>query len=208
MYLEEFNYIFLGRSTLIFQGLQHCQGIPSLSNFTILTIKVGDVNDNDPTFETSNFNFKIPENDQDGILVGTVVARDDDKDPENSRITYSFTDTGNKGPFELNSNTGEIFTKKAMDAEIWGENNQWNFEISARDHGKPSRRSKPAKVTIHLVDINDHAPKILKPDQKKDVLMLRNIEFGDLVLEEIIAEDLDATAPNNKVFFQLGKHRI
>lgn len=191
------------RSTYELNITANDQGSPSLSNYTILTIKVGDVNDNAPIFERSLYEFEIFETESPQALVGQIIATDYDKDPDNSRITYTFT--SGKGPFELNTNTGEIFTKGAMDAEIYGENNRWNFEISASDHGKPPKQSNPAKVTISLVDINDHAPIILKPDPKKDVLMLRNIEFGDLVLEEIIAEDRDATKPNNEFFFQLGK---
>ena len=180
-------------------------GTPPRSDYTILTIKVGDVNDNKPTFSQSKFVFNVPEDAGAKTLIGSVEATDADKDPENSRITYFFSDTGaNRGPFELNADTGEISTLEDLDAELWKENNRWDFEIKAEDHGLPPKSSK-AQVTINLIDQNDNAPRFISPNPQTDVIMKSEIEFGDIILNDIEAEDLDATSPNNQFFFQLGK---
>ena len=185
------------------------KGTPPLSGFTIFTVKIGDVNDEAPVFSQSRYKFLVKETTVDR-LVGQVTATDNDRDEQNSRIKYMWSDTGRgKGPFELDSGTGQIFRidEKPMDAEQI-HNKEWNFEIIAKDHGSPPKQSS-AQVTIVLVDENDNAPVFLAPNQSdpNDVIFVpeTGAEIGDEILGEIKAEDKDATAPNNEFFFQLGK---
>ena len=182
-------------------------GEPSQSDFTVLTIKVGDVNDNKPIFTTSTYVFNASELTKIGDVIGQVVAFDADKDEENSRINYSWSgDTGHtRSPFALDTDTGEISTTDDLDAEVWQENNHWNFEITAKDHGMP-QKSSVAQVTINLMDENDNAPRFISPNPKTEVTKINDgVEVNDIILRKIEAIDEDATKPNNQFYFQLGK---
>ena len=182
-------------------------GEPAKSDYTKVTINVGDVNDNKPIFNQSRYEFNVIESTGPNEIIGRALASDADKGPENSRITYSWFNS-NQSPFTLNADTGEISTLTELDAEVWKENSIWNYEIEATDHGAPEKSSK-AQVTINLIDENDNAPRFIAPNPKTDVQMIKNtIENGDIILDKIEAEDKDWTASNNKFHFQLGKRPI
>ena len=71
-----------------------------------ITIVVGDINDNPPTFAESEVNFTIGEDSQIGAALFNVSA-DDLDDGENARIVYEIvSNTDTSGLFEIDPNTG------------------------------------------------------------------------------------------------------
>eukprot|EP00794_Sanderia_malayensis_P020074 gene20074-22044_t len=118
---------------------------------TKLRIKVLDINDNDPLFSLPSYNFYVME-EVSGAVVGQVQATDLDYG-SNSNITYIFT-SGQDG-FELDSRTGTLKTKIALDYERIQE---YHFQVTATDDGIPIRRSSIANVTVNVINSNDHKP--------------------------------------------------
>ena len=64
-------------------------GSPSRSATQLVVMQVVDVNDERPRFDKTSYYFSLPENRPVGTVVGTVRARDADRTPAFSRITYT-----------------------------------------------------------------------------------------------------------------------
>ncbi len=62
-------------------------GSPALSSSTTLRLKVSDINDNAPVFDRSSYSTHLLENNEPGLSICSVTARDLDWN-QNSRVTY------------------------------------------------------------------------------------------------------------------------
>ncbi|KAI5099865.1 protocadherin Fat 3-like isoform X3 [Silurus meridionalis] len=128
-------------------------------------VKVLDVNDNKPSFETSSYVAMVME----GIPVGTRVMRVHALDPDwgsNGQVLYSLESTfNNEKPtertiainamFAIDSKTGWITTLGDLDHEICPS---YTFTVVASDLGETVRLSSTAVVTVAIADINDNPP--------------------------------------------------
>ena len=70
-----------------------------------LVVKIFDTNDHSPTFADTQVTFNVPETNDTGILVGTVMAVDNDLG-ENAEIRYTITAGDRNGHFNINSVRG------------------------------------------------------------------------------------------------------
>ncbi|XP_021355742.1 cadherin-related tumor suppressor-like [Mizuhopecten yessoensis] len=119
-----------------------------------VTVQVIDVNDHAPRFENSTYTFEVKE-EVDDAFVGRVTAID--KDPRDlDKLRYSILP-----PWERNFNiskSGEIRVTSALDRENLTETSgKIIFLIKAEDSGIPPLMSI-ATLTLHVQDVNDHAP--------------------------------------------------
>ena len=97
------------------------QGIPPLiaKQPAVVTIAIYDENDNLPQFDSETYTVAVYENITSGTPILTVHANDRDSS-FNQRITYtiaSYSDPEARNRFEVNRNTGTIFTTRALDRE-------------------------------------------------------------------------------------------
>uniref|UniRef100_A0A7N9DDM0 Cadherin domain-containing protein n=1 Tax=Macaca fascicularis TaxID=9541 RepID=A0A7N9DDM0_MACFA len=118
-------------------------------------IVIVDINDNVPEFTQRLYEVQVPENAPIGSLVITVSARDLDAGTH-GELSYSFFQYSNQiiQAFEINSITGEIRLKKALDFE---EIQSYHMEVEASDGGGLSGK---CTVAIEVMDINDNAPEL------------------------------------------------
>ncbi|XP_030002145.1 protocadherin alpha-2-like [Sphaeramia orbicularis] len=133
-------------------------GKPPRSGTLQLTVNVVDVNDNTPTFSKSLYKTRVKENSAPGTMVIKLNATDVDEGM-NSKIVYSMIKRGNIDPsvlFNMNSETGEITVKGALDYE---DTPAYEVRAKAMDQG-PVPRSGYAKLLIEVIDVNDNAPEI------------------------------------------------
>ncbi|XP_061690908.1 protocadherin alpha-3-like isoform X9 [Syngnathoides biaculeatus] len=152
-------------------------GKPTRSGTLKIRVVVMDVNDNTPVFSKSLYKVRVSENAPRGSFVIKLNATDIDEGI-NSRITYSFIKRGNNEPskvFNLNSETGEITVKGALDYE---ETPAYEVRIQAADQG-PVPRSAHAKLLVEVVDVNDNAPQITVTSLMTPVK--ENAELGTIV---------------------------
>ena len=82
------------------------RGEPPLSTNISITINVEDVNEFEPEFIKSSYEFTVRGSFTQGDVVGVVKAEDEDS---TSLLTYSFVDGEVTGYFTINSSTGQIF---------------------------------------------------------------------------------------------------
>ncbi|CAI5643507.1 unnamed protein product [Oreochromis niloticus] len=137
-----------------------------------LEVKILDVNDNKPLFETSTYVATVME----GMPVGTRVVQVRALDPDwgsNGQVTYSLgplltynldltRDAGSfSGPvsttsvFAIDSKTGWITTVSQMDHEACSS---YSFEVVASDLAELLPLSSTTVVTITVSDVNDNPP--------------------------------------------------
>ncbi|XP_075996428.1 protocadherin Fat 3-like, partial [Genypterus blacodes] len=140
-----------------------------------LEVKILDVNDNKPVFETSAYVATVME----GMPVGTRVVQVRALDPDwgsNGQVTYSLGPlltlsldlntgaarspsspvTAAASVFALDSKTGWITTLSPVDHEAC---NSFSFEVVASDLGELQSLSSSAVVTITVSDVNDNPPR-------------------------------------------------
>ena len=127
-------------------------GKPPLYGYTNVTVSVSDLNDNSPTFNSSQISVYIPENTKIGLPFYTLFAFDRDS-REYGLVTYKLLENPNS-TFQLDSITGKLSLLKTVSYEGI---TQYTARVLAQDGGFPPRN---ATVTLKLqvVDVNDHSP--------------------------------------------------
>ncbi|XP_063731805.1 protocadherin alpha-2-like isoform X9 [Eleginops maclovinus] len=133
-------------------------GKPTRSGTLHINVNVIDANDNIPIFSKSLYKVRVQENTAQGTVVMKLNATDLDEGM-NSKILYSFIKRLNSNPsniFDLNSETGEITVKGALDYQ---ETPAYEVRVQAKDQGIPPR-SAHAKLLVEIIDVNDNAPEI------------------------------------------------
>ncbi|KAK7479931.1 hypothetical protein BaRGS_00028839, partial [Batillaria attramentaria] len=128
-------------------------GSPRLSATTTVSIKIRDINDNAPVFESRNYQAAVSEEARIGEEVIRVLAIDQDEG-DNARVRYDIT-TGNDGDaFQMNQNLNEgiITVKKTLDAR---QQNRYVLTVTATDTGG---RKDTVQVVINVTDTNRYTP--------------------------------------------------
>ncbi|KAK2166139.1 hypothetical protein LSH36_41g01019 [Paralvinella palmiformis] len=134
-------------------------GSPAKSGTLDITIVVADANDNHPTFDRDLYEVTVPENVPSGYIMLSVHATDLDIGL-NSRIVYRWspdTATSLGHIFHIDNDTGEITVRGRVDYE---EAPVLYLTVEAQDCGADPIPAE-ATITIHIEDVNDHAPEIL-----------------------------------------------
>ncbi|KAM3613138.1 uncharacterized protein V6R79_021196 [Siganus canaliculatus] len=136
-------------------------GNPPLSNVSVVTINISDVNDNPPIFLESFINVYIKENSKVGEVLQTVSANDADID-QNGKVRFSFLDSNSmsmSSMVNINSETGDIVSLQSFNYE---ELKTFQFKVQATDSGVPPL-SNNVTVNVFILDENDNSPVILPP---------------------------------------------
>uniref|UniRef100_A0A3Q3LMC7 Protocadherin Fat 3-like n=1 Tax=Mastacembelus armatus TaxID=205130 RepID=A0A3Q3LMC7_9TELE len=158
-----------------------------------LEVKILDVNDNKPVFETNTYVATVME----GMPIGTRVVQVRALDPDwgsNGQVTYSL---GPLSVFAIDSKTGWITTASQMDHETCSS---YSFEVVASDMGESQSLSSTAVVTITVSDVNDNPPRF-----ERD--LYRGAVKESDPLGEVVAvlktKDRDGTDQNRLVNFYI-----
>ncbi|KAF2987751.1 hypothetical protein EK904_015163 [Melospiza melodia maxima] len=121
-------------------------GVPQRQNFTHISIRVLDVNDNPPEFTRAQYSASIPvAAAKEGQAVLAVSATDPDLG-NNARISYSLLN--HSDDFHINNGTGEISLSNNL--EHITADTVVTLTVVATDHGDPQLTSS-ASVTLYLL---------------------------------------------------------
>ncbi|XP_027014413.2 protocadherin beta-16-like [Tachysurus fulvidraco] len=171
------------------------QGSPAQYSNKTLNVKISDVNDNPPVFNSEEYKTSVTENNSPGVAVLTVKASDADWGP-NARLTYFLGDNNIQGNpvsslVSVNSESGVIHAVKSYDYE---QMKSFSFNVTAQDGGSPPLSSE-VTVTINVQDQNDNAPQVLYPVQTGGSVVAeivpRSADVGYLVTK-VVAVDVDS----------------
>lgn len=178
------------KDTLVFYVLAVDSGSPSRTGSALVSITIGDVNDETPKFSQLTYTFNVSENLPQGSAVGTLSAADKDASPFNE-FTFSFyTGQGaaDKDAFKLNPKTGVITTAKVLDRE---KQQLYHLVALVIDVHMPER-SSTATVTIVTLDENDNDPTFIYPSRSNNTIFISNSLPVGGVLAHVSATDKDA----------------
>ncbi|KAM8732216.1 protocadherin alpha-2-like isoform 9-T9 [Acanthopagrus schlegelii] len=170
------------------------QGISPRSAHAKLLIELIDVNDNAPEISVTSLMTPVKEDAE----LGTIVAL----------VTVSDQDGGNNGitnckvvgsvPFKLKSNYKNDYSL-VVDGPLDRENTSvYNVTITATDEGSPPLSSIRV-ITVHVSDVNDNAPRFMKP--VINVYVKENSPTGS-VISTVTAFDPDLDS-NAKLTYKL-----
>ncbi|XP_059918564.1 protocadherin gamma-A5-like [Gadus macrocephalus] len=170
-------------------------GSPPLSSATTLRLVISDVNDNAPIFTRKSYSAHVAENNEPGLSIFTVSARDVDWN-QNARVSYLLEDTQVSGSpasthVSINSETGVLYAARSFDYE---QIKALQLVVKAQDGGSPPLSSN-VSVKILIQDQNDNAPQVLYPVQTGGSLVAemvpRSADVGYLVTK-VVAVDVDS----------------
>lgn len=129
------------------------KGSPPRTATAHLIIHVNDVNDHEPVFDKSEYSAILSELAPPGTFVASIIATDEDTGV-NAQIYYDFVSGNNKQWFMIDSVSGLITTKSALDREVQGS---VELSISARDGG-PNPKWVYTQLKVTILDENDEKP--------------------------------------------------
>eukprot|EP00794_Sanderia_malayensis_P006322 gene6322-7046_t len=173
-------------------------GSVPLSKTTQLTINIGDEDDNCPIFSPKVYTARIKENDPRGTIVVNVTATDDDVG-RNAELVYAIKAGDDQGVFTVDPRTGSVMVAGIVDREfsdfihlkVRGGNidcglKPLNDSNVGEGGAEQANNQSLADVFIHVIDINDNAPKF-----KQNVL---NYNFRSIGAKKLL--NLSATDPD------------
>ncbi|GFY64504.1 cadherin-89D [Trichonephila inaurata madagascariensis] len=117
-----------------------------------MTVNVVDINDQQPVFTHSYYNFSIVEEMQENVTVGSILALDGDSG-RNAIVRYKILGDNAKEAFEIDE-AGNILSRRRLDRE---KEAMIDFLVVAFDAGTP-QLSGTATVGVRVEDINDSPP--------------------------------------------------
>lgn len=163
---------------------------PSLGSVIKLVINVTDTNDNAPVMEKLIYRTEVLEEEVPPVLVSRVKATDADSG-DNGIITYRLA-TEFDGAFEIDTDSGEIYTTMKLDRESVA-----NYEliIEALDQGMP-QQTGTTSVLVKILDKNDNPPRFTR---LFSVNVTENAEVGTFVIR-VTSSDLDSGENANATY--------
>ncbi|TRY88306.1 hypothetical protein DNTS_016697 [Danionella cerebrum] len=156
-------------------------------------IYVIDENDNAPVFAQDTYYGKISESAPvNSMVIGenntplVIKALDADKDT-NSLLVFEILEAAAQKIFKIDPSMGTISLNSLVDYE---ETPEFSFSVQVWDSGDPSlSASKPCKVNIRVLDINDCPPKFTSPVYEAALTLP---VFEDMMVIQIMAYDADS----------------
>ncbi|XP_052128982.1 protocadherin-like wing polarity protein stan isoform X1 [Frankliniella occidentalis] len=133
------------------------RGSPALSSSVIVTIKVEDINDNPPAFESDKLVMYVAENSPVGSTVGEIYAKDPDEGA-NAQVQYSIIGGDDSSSFSLITKPGSAKASLVTMVELDYESPRKKFELVVRAASPPLRTD--VHVDVLVTDVNDNAPRL------------------------------------------------
>lgn len=164
-------------------------GLQPLETTTFVSIKVTDVNDNQPTinviFLSDDATPKISESAQPGEFVARMSVHDPDSKTEYSNVNVSLI--GGDGHFNLTTQNSVIYlvvVSLPLDREV---QSNYTLSVVATDTGTPPLHASKT-INLQVTDINDNAPEFENEVYQANVMEVS--DPGTSVIQ-IMASDKD-----------------
>ena len=152
------------------------------TNFATVVVNVS-LNEDPPVFSPANYSVTILESAQNGDIILTVSANDDDAG-SHGEFFFSIPDAV---PFTVGSQNGNITVSDDIDFEMTGE---YTFSVVATDNGRP-QMSSSAVITVTVMNVNEHAPEFESPHS--EIGVCESAPVGHPILK-LVAQDGDGDA--------------
>ena len=141
------------------------RGSPVLSSSVPVHIRIEDINDSPPAFDSDKIVLYIPENSPIGSTVGEIHAKDPDEGV-NAIVQYSIIGGEDSQSFSLVTRPGLEKAELLTMSELDYESPKKKFDLVVRAASPPLRSDVHVEVVV--TDVNDNAPVL------KDFLVMFN----------------------------------
>ena len=168
-----------------------------LTTSCLLTIEVSDGVNRRPVFDAPLYSAQVVENNAPDTLVARVGAQDGDYG-ENGRLTYHLVSSANSTalkdalynlPFQIKSDTGDVYAKKGLNREL---KDFYTLYVMAIDNGTP-RLSTVVSLGVRVLPLTDTAPRFVH--RHLDLVLPENCDFSlRPVVLNVSAIDCDGTS--------------
>ncbi|MBN3320699.1 PCD16 protein, partial [Atractosteus spatula] len=163
-------------------------------------VSVTDENDNSPRLAQERAFLAVRENLPEGTGFGRVSATDRDAGL-NSRLTFRLLHPDRN--FQINSQTGEISTRTALNRE---HQSSYQLVVVVQDGGTPPR-SATGTAHITVLDENDNAPSFTHAKPGRDLLMqVQEGKPSGTLIGMVQAKDPDE-GENGTIYYSLSGPR-
>lgn len=144
-----------------------------LKDNVTIKIFIKDVNNHNPTFIKSWYNFDTEESSYSKRVLGKIEATDDDYG-QNANISYRIQNLSSENiPFIIGKFNGILSTNGELDRE---KKDTYSFVVIASDNPEENKGlSSSVVVEVNILDVNDNAPTFYGYD---DVVSLNVQDFG------------------------------
>ncbi|CAH2321279.1 cadherin-23 isoform X2 [Pelobates cultripes] len=171
-------------------------GTPSKSSTSTLTVRVGDVNDESPTFFPTFYNISLAENVPRDFVVVRLNCTDADTGL-NAELSYFITGGNQDGKFMVGFRDGVLRTVVNLDRETMSS---YSLLLEAIDNGPAgNRKTGTATVRLTVLDINDNRPIFLKSSYEATVP--ENLSASSSIVQ-LEATD-DDEGENGRVWYRI-----
>jgi hypothetical protein len=157
-------------------------GESPLSSNVTLSIRINDMNDNDPVLQLID-NVDIYEN---AMPYGFATAVCNDIDLGNNGTIEFTLDGDHSGTFHIDSVTGVISTTRLLDREL---QDNWHIEVACSDAGSPVRSVRRG-IAVAVLDRNDNPPVFSRHTYTVEVPVSEDAPVGTLIIQ-LSADDQD-----------------
>uniref|UniRef100_A0A803VIU0 Cadherin-23 n=1 Tax=Ficedula albicollis TaxID=59894 RepID=A0A803VIU0_FICAL len=173
-------------------------GEPAKSSTSTLTVKVLDVNDENPTFFPSVYNVSLPEDVARDFKVVRLNCTDADIGL-NAELSYFITGGNQDGKFSVGFRDGVVRTVVSLDRETVAS---YTLILEAIDNGPTgNRRTGTATVYVTVLDVNDNRPIFLQSSY--EVSVPEDIPAASSIVQ-VKATDADEGI-NGRVWYRIVK---
>ncbi|XP_031972036.1 cadherin-23 isoform X17 [Corvus moneduloides] len=173
-------------------------GAPAKSSTSTLTVKVLDVNDENPTFFPAIYNVSLPENVARDFKVVRLNCTDADVGL-NAELSYFITGGNQDGKFSVGFRDGVVRTVVSLDRETVAS---YTLILEAIDNGPTgNRRTGTATVYVTVLDVNDNRPIFLQSSY--EVSVPEDIPAASSIVQ-VKATDADEGI-NGRVWYRIVK---
>ncbi|XP_076655070.1 dachsous cadherin-related 1 [Halictus rubicundus] len=165
------------------------QGNPQLTGTAALSVRIIDINDNQPTFPEHSI-ISVSEGTPVGTVLTTITANDVDSSPA---LTYRFGNVTNPGPFSIDRYGGKVVLRRRLDAETRSE---YSLQVIAND----GMHEAVTDLIVRVTDLNDNAPRL------QQSAYITTLPEGRGDLQEVLtvnATDDDLTEDNSRIRYYL-----
>ncbi|KAL3266865.1 hypothetical protein HHI36_011017, partial [Cryptolaemus montrouzieri] len=175
-------------------------GLQPLETTTFVSIRVTDVNDNQPIinviFLSDDATPKISESAKEGDFVARISVNDPDSKTEYSNVNVTLT--GGNGRFGLTTRDNIIYlmiVSMPLDRELQAN---YTLNVVATDQGNPPLHASKT-INLQITDINDNPPQFEQAVYHANVMEVS--DPGTSVIQ-VLANDKDE-GNNSEVFYSL-----
>ncbi|XP_019620041.1 PREDICTED: protocadherin Fat 4-like [Branchiostoma belcheri] len=165
------------------------------ANQIVITVEVGDQNDNPPVFSQSSYVKGIPDDAPIGYTVMQLQASDADTG-SNAELTYGFVGT-KPDQFELESSTGTLLTAISF---AGSSGDKFKFGVQVEDN---DGNSNSTEVTVFVLTFTQHvileaglSPSVAVENQEEIAEFLQNITGYDINVHKIVPLEEDSGKTN------------